>query len=102
MASLLFFGCVAYQQIELDHVSIVNKRLAVGDFIRIETLSDQEYTFVITKIDDKNIYGGEHVIAIADIKSVEKEKKTYDARPMIFILLFFLLSLYQDLGSGFF
>ena len=98
----LILGCATYQQIALDHVSIVIQRLAVGDFIEIKTHSDQEYSFTVTKIDEINLYGEEHVIAIADIKSIEKKNKSDDSSPWMIILLLFLLTLYQDLGSGFF
>ena len=96
----LIFGCAAYQQIDLNHVSIANHRLAVGDFIEIKTHSGQEYLFTVTNIDETNLYGEEHVIAIADIRSVEKKDKADEPSPWFIIALIFLLLVYQDLGSG--
>lgn len=97
----LLFSCATYQQIDLEHVSVVNQRLAIGDFIEVRTSSDQEYSFTVTEIDKTNLYGEELVIAIADIKSIEKKQKSDEPASWVIIYLFFVLLVLQDLGSGF-
>lgn len=98
-ASLLF-SCATYQQIDLEHVSVVNQRLAVGDFIEVRTSSDKEYSFTVTRIDKTNLYGEELVIAIADITSIEKKKKPDEIPSWVIIYLVFALLVFQELGSG--
>ena len=93
-------GCVTYQQIELDPKTIVNTQLAVGDSVSVKTFSDQQYSFTITKIDGVNLYGENLVVAISDIKSLDKQPKS-EVSPLWIVLLFLLIWLNHDLSSGF-
>lgn len=91
-------GCVAYQQIDLNPTSIINARLNVGDSVSVKTYSDLEYSFTITKVDDKNLYGEDRVIAISDIRSLVNFGKPYKVGPLIIGILL-LIWLNHDLGS---
>ena len=95
-------GCST--SIKLDKPEIIREALKEEDIVKVESISNQEYTFKITKIDDSALYGQDVTLAFEDIRKLEK-KMTAEKRVTGVVLLTVIIAMLieiPELGIVFF
>ena len=99
---LMLFACST--TIKLDKPEIIQTALKVGDVVKVETVSNQQHTFKITKIDDSALHGEDVILPFSEISTLEKETTTDQKITGItlFIIFLALISEFPVLGLALF
>lgn len=76
LTAFMTFGCST--AIKMDKPGIIRDAIYEQDIVKVETVSDQEYEFKITNIDNSALYGHNVIIPFADISTLERKVTTSD------------------------